>query len=186
MAAGRAVGREVAAGRAERRDVAAGRAERRDVAAGRAEGRDGAGLSGADFLDSGSHHFVHVAGVVEESAGTSVLAAQGLECRFSALRRVGALDDARVFKLACGLQASTESFIDDKAVKTLQALPVEAALEALRKTEHHIRSQGGGCRSLSVLLQSLCRVVDSSWTDKAAASGTSGAARRRMRAARAG
>ena len=129
---------------------------------------------------------MHVAGVVQESAGTSVLAAQGLECRFSALRRVGALDDARVFKLACGLQASTESFIDDKAVKTLQALPVEAALEALRKTEHHIRSQGGCCRSLSVLLQSLCRVVDPSWTDKAAASGTSGAARRRMRAARAG
>ncbi len=39
MAAGRAVGREVAAGRAERRDVAAGCDEGRGEAAGRADGR---------------------------------------------------------------------------------------------------------------------------------------------------
>ena len=142
--------------------------------------------SGEECLRSGRRDFVHIVEVMENSACASVLAAKGLECRFSALKRVRALEDARVFELACGLQAKTESLIDDKAVKTLQGLPVEAALGALRKTDHLIRSQGGGCRSLSVLLQSLCRVVDPSWTDKSAASGTSGAARRRMRAARAG
>lgn len=84
--------------------------------------------------------------------------------RFSKLpfegRRRGAMADVQVDELATKLETNTRSGIDDRALHALQSLPVSSAMEALQKVDHLIESQGGSCRNLSSILQSVCRKVE--------------------------
>merc|ERR1740120_158144 len=45
-------------------------------------------------------------------------------------------------------------------MRSLQTLKVDLALEALHKVEELVRSQGGSCRNLSSILQSVCRKLE--------------------------
>lgn len=75
-------------------------------------------------------------------------------------RRIGAMADTAVDELAAKLEAGTRSSIDERALHALQALPVASAMEALTKVENLIEAQGGACRNLSSILQSVCRKVE--------------------------
>lgn len=50
--------------------------------------------------------------------------------------------------------------VDERAMRALQALNAGDALEALGKVEELVNSQGGHCRNLSSILQSLCRKIE--------------------------
>lgn len=50
--------------------------------------------------------------------------------------------------------------IDDRASRALQTLSRRDALEALGKVEELVNSQGGQCRNLSSILQSVCRKIE--------------------------
>lgn len=62
--------------------------------------------------------------------------------------------------LAAELQRSTKSQIDDRALRALHALPESEALEVLRRVDDLVRAQGGRCRNLSSILQSVCRKLE--------------------------
>lgn len=58
------------------------------------------------------------------------------------------------------LERTVDSKVDDRALMSLQSLPVKDAREALRKIEELVASQGGHCRNLSSILQSVCRKLE--------------------------
>eukprot|EP00931_Biecheleriopsis_adriatica_P046843 TRINITY_DN2694_c0_g1_i1.p1 TRINITY_DN2694_c0_g1~~TRINITY_DN2694_c0_g1_i1.p1 ORF type:complete len:809 (-),score=159.77 TRINITY_DN2694_c0_g1_i1:523-2949(-) len=58
------------------------------------------------------------------------------------------------------LERSVDSQVDDRALMALQGLPTRDAKEALRKVEELVQSQGGQCRNLSSILQSVCRKLE--------------------------
>lgn len=72
----------------------------------------------------------------------------------------GSMSDAVVRRMAHGLEAVTGSEIDDRAMAALQTLPVRLALEALQKVDDLVQAQGGQCRNLSSILQSVCRKME--------------------------
>lgn len=78
----------------------------------------------------------------------------------SADRESGSMADPAVRKMALGLEKETGSEIDGRAMMSLKNLPVRQALEALQKVDDLVQSQGGQCRNLSSILQSVCRKVD--------------------------
>ena len=57
------------------------------------------------------------------------------------------------------LQSMVGSTIDDRAKQTLLSLPLEHGKAALGKVEDIIHEQGGICRNLSSMVQSVCRKV---------------------------
>ncbi|CAE7475525.1 SNF2 [Symbiodinium natans] len=58
------------------------------------------------------------------------------------------------------LQTSTSSELDDRALKSLGSLEAAKALEVLQKVEELVEAQGGECRNLSSMLQSVCRKME--------------------------
>lgn len=78
----------------------------------------------------------------------------------------GSMSDAVVRRMAHGLEALTGSEIDDRAMAALQMLPVRLALEALQKVDDLVQAQGGQCRNLSSILQSVCRKMEK-WSSDA-------------------
>eukprot|EP00442_Polarella_glacialis_P016966 CAMPEP_0115124902 /NCGR_PEP_ID=MMETSP0227-20121206/48651_1 /TAXON_ID=89957 /ORGANISM="Polarella glacialis, Strain CCMP 1383" /LENGTH=862 /DNA_ID=CAMNT_0002528027 /DNA_START=179 /DNA_END=2767 /DNA_ORIENTATION=- len=58
------------------------------------------------------------------------------------------------------LERSVGSMVDDRALVSLQTLDPADACEALRKVEELVQSQGGQCRNLSSILQSVCRKLE--------------------------
>merc|ERR1719454_2647248 len=75
-------------------------------------------------------------------------------------RESGSMADPTVRKMALGLEQETGSEIDDRAMMSLRNLPVRLALEALQKVDDLVQSQGGQCRNLSSILQSVCRKLE--------------------------
>lgn len=78
-------------------------------------------------------------------------------------RETGSMADPMVRKMATGLEQETGSEIDDRAMMSLRNLSVRLALEALQKVDDLVQSQGGQCRNLSSILQSVCRKMER-WT----------------------
>lgn len=70
------------------------------------------------------------------------------------------LGDCPVGRLAEELEQTTSSLIDERALRALQSLTEIDALEVLRKVEDLVTAQGGRCRNLSSILQSVCRKVE--------------------------
>eukprot|EP00403_Amphidinium_massartii_P008925 CAMPEP_0178422940 /NCGR_PEP_ID=MMETSP0689_2-20121128/27434_1 /TAXON_ID=160604 /ORGANISM="Amphidinium massartii, Strain CS-259" /LENGTH=866 /DNA_ID=CAMNT_0020044523 /DNA_START=54 /DNA_END=2654 /DNA_ORIENTATION=- len=58
------------------------------------------------------------------------------------------------------LETSTKSQVDDRALRAFQSLSNKDAREAVGKVEELVRSQGGHCRNLSSILQSVCRKIE--------------------------
>merc|ERR1712048_1537252 len=63
------------------------------------------------------------------------------------------------------LERSTNGKVDDRALRSLWALPMKDAQEALRRVEDMVREQGGHCDNLSSILQSVCRKIEK-WSNK--------------------
>jgi len=80
-------------------------------------------------------------------------------------RQPGAAVDAEVSELAERLEGTTQSQIDERAKRALQSLAPAEACEVLRKVEDLVMAQGGRCRNLSSILQSVCRKLErrSAW-----------------------
>jgi len=74
----------------------------------------------------------------------------------------GSMADPQVRKLLDDLQKSTGSHLDDRARISFQALSPSRASEALHKVADLIKAQGGNCRNLSSILQSVCRKLERS------------------------
>lgn len=73
---------------------------------------------------------------------------------------IALLGDGEVGQLATELERTTRSQIDDRALRALQSLSTPEAVEVLRKVDDLIRAQGGRCRNLSSILQSVCRKLE--------------------------
>lgn len=58
------------------------------------------------------------------------------------------------------IERATGGTVDDRAYRVLQALPIKEAKEALLKVDELMQSQGGNCRNLSSILQSVCRKME--------------------------
>jgi len=58
------------------------------------------------------------------------------------------------------LERQTGSAIDDRARRALMTLASRDAMEALNKVDELVSSQGGHCRNLSSILQSVCRKIE--------------------------
>mmetsp|Transcript_55301 Transcript_55301/g.102351 ORF Transcript_55301/g.102351 Transcript_55301/m.102351 type:complete len:790 (+) Transcript_55301:135-2504(+) len=58
------------------------------------------------------------------------------------------------------LETSTKSQVDERALHAFQSLSNKDAKEAVGKVEELVRSQGGHCRNLSSILQSVCRKIE--------------------------
>eukprot|EP00747_Dinoflagellata_sp_TGD_P220274 gnl/TRDRNA2_/TRDRNA2_92269_c0_seq1.p1 gnl/TRDRNA2_/TRDRNA2_92269_c0~~gnl/TRDRNA2_/TRDRNA2_92269_c0_seq1.p1 ORF type:complete len:1200 (-),score=224.92 gnl/TRDRNA2_/TRDRNA2_92269_c0_seq1:171-3770(-) len=58
------------------------------------------------------------------------------------------------------LQRSTGGHIDERAMRALMELPTKEAKEALVKVDEVVNAQGGQCRNLSSILQSVCRKIE--------------------------
>lgn len=67
---------------------------------------------------------------------------------------------AEVRRLALDLERATRSQIDERALRALQGLSPADACEVLRKVDDLVRAQGGRCRNLSSILQSVCRKLE--------------------------
>lgn len=89
-------------------------------------------------------------------------------------RYVGALADPSVRKMAEDLEALTESGIDERALRAIQALTPADAAEVFRKVDDLVQQQGGRCRNLSSILQSICRKRERRSARSAAGSGADG------------
>merc|ERR1712003_447001 len=63
------------------------------------------------------------------------------------------------------LERSTNGKVDDRALRSLWALPAKDSKEALRRVEDMVREQGGHCDNLSSILQSVCRKIEK-WSNK--------------------
>jgi len=79
-----------------------------------------------------------------------------------------------VSERAAKLERRTQSEIDDRARKALLSLPTSCALEALQKVDDLVESQGGRCRNLSSILQSICRKLERRTAASSARSGAGG------------
>lgn len=66
----------------------------------------------------------------------------------------------QIAELANSLEKATESKIDDRALRALGSLTDSDAFEALQRVEGLVQSQGGHCRNLSSILQSVCRKIE--------------------------
>mmetsp|Transcript_43919 Transcript_43919/g.94021 ORF Transcript_43919/g.94021 Transcript_43919/m.94021 type:complete len:782 (+) Transcript_43919:75-2420(+) len=58
------------------------------------------------------------------------------------------------------IQSIVKSTADERAVRALSTLGEKDGLEALSKVEELVESQGGQCRNLSSILQSVCRKIE--------------------------
>jgi len=58
------------------------------------------------------------------------------------------------------LERSTGGQVDDRAMRALQMLSTKDAKEALQKVDELVHAQGGHCRNLSSILQSVCRKIE--------------------------
>lgn len=70
------------------------------------------------------------------------------------------LGDGEVGQLADELERLTKSQIDDRALRALQGLSSIDACGVLRKVDDLVKAQGGRCRNLSSILQSVCRKLE--------------------------
>jgi len=70
------------------------------------------------------------------------------------------LADPEVLSRVEALQKSTSSALDDRAQKSLGSLEAAKAMEVLQKVEELVEAQGGECRNLSSMLQSVCRKME--------------------------
>lgn len=59
-----------------------------------------------------------------------------------------------------GLETQVGRPVDDRALRSLHLLTVRERLEALGKVSELVQSQGGHCRNLSSILQSVCRKIE--------------------------
>jgi len=62
--------------------------------------------------------------------------------------------------MAAELQRTTKSQIDDRALRALCGLADNDALEVVRRVDDLVKAQGGKCRNLSSILQSVCRKLE--------------------------
>eukprot|EP00928_Gymnodinium_smaydae_P064851 TRINITY_DN480_c0_g5_i2.p1 TRINITY_DN480_c0_g5~~TRINITY_DN480_c0_g5_i2.p1 ORF type:complete len:780 (-),score=196.98 TRINITY_DN480_c0_g5_i2:93-2381(-) len=58
------------------------------------------------------------------------------------------------------LEKLSGGHVDDRAMRALQALHLKDAKEALGKVEELVHAQGGTCRNLSSILQSVCKKIE--------------------------
>lgn len=58
------------------------------------------------------------------------------------------------------LENSVGSQVDERALRALQTLNLPEAVEALAKVDELVHAQGGHCRNLSSILQSVCRKIE--------------------------
>jgi len=65
-----------------------------------------------------------------------------------------------VEQLVRRLERKTGGQIDERALRAMQVLPASIAKEALAKVEELVCAQGGHCRNLSSILQSVCRKIE--------------------------
>lgn len=65
-----------------------------------------------------------------------------------------------VDRLLRRLEQSTGNVVDERAMRSLQGLLVRDAKEAVGKVDELVQSQGGQCRNLSSILQSVCRKIE--------------------------
>ncbi|CAJ1348367.1 unnamed protein product [Effrenium voratum] len=72
----------------------------------------------------------------------------------------GCLTDPEVQRRAQTLQENTRSEIDGRALSSLRNLSALNALEVLQRVEELVEAQGGVCRNLSSMLQSVCRKME--------------------------
>eukprot|EP00931_Biecheleriopsis_adriatica_P046844 TRINITY_DN2694_c0_g1_i2.p1 TRINITY_DN2694_c0_g1~~TRINITY_DN2694_c0_g1_i2.p1 ORF type:complete len:810 (-),score=161.05 TRINITY_DN2694_c0_g1_i2:253-2682(-) len=86
--------------------------------------------------------------------------AQKLENQGSSLEDSQSAEEIEVEVHMRRLEKSVDSQVDDRALMALQGLPTRDAKEALRKVEELVQSQGGQCRNLSSILQSVCRKLE--------------------------
>eukprot|EP00929_Paragymnodinium_shiwhaense_P088103 TRINITY_DN48309_c0_g1_i2.p1 TRINITY_DN48309_c0_g1~~TRINITY_DN48309_c0_g1_i2.p1 ORF type:complete len:914 (+),score=190.67 TRINITY_DN48309_c0_g1_i2:74-2815(+) len=70
------------------------------------------------------------------------------------------LHKGKVAVLALELQAQSKSLIDDRALQSLSALCEADAMEVLLRSQDLLKVQGGKCRNLSSILQSVVRKVE--------------------------
>eukprot|EP00930_Biecheleria_cincta_P019737 TRINITY_DN14_c0_g1_i1.p1 TRINITY_DN14_c0_g1~~TRINITY_DN14_c0_g1_i1.p1 ORF type:complete len:809 (+),score=173.39 TRINITY_DN14_c0_g1_i1:355-2427(+) len=109
--------------------------------------------------ETGSTHGMngknYINGHAQDRDGDSKTTRMGLADRES-----GSMADPAVRKIALGLEKETGSEIDDRAMLSLKNLPVRLAMEALQKVADLVQSQGGQCRNLSSILQSVCRKLE--------------------------
>lgn len=96
----------------------------------------------------------------EAKAGGGAVARGGDDDAEPRKKEGGSFDDADVVALAEELEATTSSQIDDRALRALQSLPASDAMEVLKKVEDLVEAQGGKCRNLSSILQSVCRKLE--------------------------
>eukprot|EP00747_Dinoflagellata_sp_TGD_P010834 gnl/TRDRNA2_/TRDRNA2_120209_c3_seq1.p1 gnl/TRDRNA2_/TRDRNA2_120209_c3~~gnl/TRDRNA2_/TRDRNA2_120209_c3_seq1.p1 ORF type:complete len:922 (-),score=195.31 gnl/TRDRNA2_/TRDRNA2_120209_c3_seq1:124-2826(-) len=73
---------------------------------------------------------------------------------------IGVMNDEDVSRLAEELEKATRSQIDERALRALSTLTPSEACDALAKVDTLVRAQGGRCRNLSSVLQSVCRKVE--------------------------
>ena len=69
-------------------------------------------------------------------------------------------DEEEVHEYVSRLERMVSSTVDERAKTSLLSLPAKDGKEALRKVEEIINQQGGSCRHLSSILQSVCRKLD--------------------------
>jgi len=70
------------------------------------------------------------------------------------------LGDGEVGQMAAELEQMTKSQIDERALRALQNLSSTDACGVLRKVDDLVQAQGGRCRNLSSILQSVCRKLE--------------------------
>lgn len=86
-------------------------------------------------------------------------------------RRSGSFENEEVRSAAGQLEKLCDSRVDDRALSALEALDPGDALEVLRKVDDLVRQQGGQCRNLSSILQSVCRKAERKSAGRAPAAG---------------
>ncbi|CAJ1362285.1 unnamed protein product [Effrenium voratum] len=69
-------------------------------------------------------------------------------------------EEEEVHEYVSRLERMVSSTVDDRAKNSLMSLSPKDGKDALRKVEEIINQQGGSCRHLSSILQSVCRKLD--------------------------
>lgn len=107
-------------------------------------------------------------GIETDASGCAETIACTLKALFPHAKvRAGSEDDAaagpekeEVEKRVQLLQESTQSEIDERALSSLWSLSASKAMEVLQRVEELVEAQGGACRNLSSMLQSVCRKME--------------------------